>query len=136
MREEAKALAKKIFGNKKEKDKFATTTASLIVGDMITLYAEFKKARGAGALFMNPECPEQSVYLTLKEIHNDVSVAEEFGNNELVDVLKRLINVAQNSGEDDAVIVTVDSNVLSAHVLNMTKSKEQLNNFAERMEDL
>ncbi len=136
MREPAKALAKTIFGNKKEKDRFAATTASLIVGDMITLYDEFRKARGAGALFMNPECPEQSTYLTLKEIHNDMSVAEEFGNNELAGVLKRLINVAQNSDEGDAVIVTVDSNLLSAHVLNMTKAKEQLSNFAERMEDL
>jgi hypothetical protein len=118
--ERAKKLASSLFGGNEVKNRIAKSTIKLLINDIITLNAEFADAKGEGALFFNPIYPNCSQYLTLKEIQNDISLAEEVYDNYMADFLKKLINMIQKEDvKKSPVVVMVNFTGLSAHRLSL-----------------
>jgi hypothetical protein len=66
-----------------------------ILADMIKLYFEHKTAVGKGVLVFNPVQPELSNYLTVKDLENDLAVAQESMNRELEELFELIIKVIQ-----------------------------------------
>jgi hypothetical protein len=58
-------LKNMLFGKSEVKNRVSENTVRMILGDVTTLYAEFRKAKGAGALFFNPSNSEASQYMTV-----------------------------------------------------------------------
>ena len=127
MRDEAKRLANDMFAKSEYESKMGLAAATMIVSDMLTLFAEFKKASGPGALFYNYEKPEESLYMTSQDVYNDMIKAEEYLDTSLKDVLSKLLGViAKHENTDDAIICTLDGRSLSVNILDPTHAKEQL----------
>jgi hypothetical protein len=103
----------------------------MIIGDIVTLYEEFKKAEGLGALFFNPSVPENSTYLNIEDIKNDIILAEEIMDNDLKDTLKKLLNVIDKERDtNNAVVVLLDSHALSIHLVDLNTTEETINELA------
>lgn len=124
-------LAKQIFGKSEVQNRIALNTVKMIVGDVVTLYAEFRKAEGLGALFFNPKAPDKSQYMTIKDIQNDISLAEEILNGDLKDFLLKLINIINREEENSKpVVVMIDNSTMSIHVIDPEKAQERINEFS------
>lgn len=105
----------------------------MIIGDVVTLYTEFRKADGIGALFFNPQRPDDSQYLTLSDIHKDIALAEELMNEELCDFLKKLVNLIQSESENESpIVVMIDQSGMSVHVIDLNLAEEMI---TQRMKD-
>jgi hypothetical protein len=125
-------LAKAIFGKNEVQNRIALSAVKMIIGDMATLYAEFRKTEGLGGLFFNPANPECSHYMTLKDIHTDVILAEEIMDDFLKDFLNKLINVINKEAESEQpIIVMVDDESMSVHVLDLNSAEERINEVVD-----
>lgn len=131
--QKAKRLAQSLFSKSEVQNRISMNAVKMIIGDVVTLYTEFRNAEGLGALFFNPQRPDDSQYLTISEIHKDVALAEELMNNELSDFLKKLINLIQKEQENDSpIVVMIDQSGMSVHVIDLNLAEEML---AKRLED-
>lgn len=125
--DKAEKLIKKLFGSSEVQNRIAKSTVKLIVSDIITLYTEFRKAEGLGALFFNLEYPNRSIYLDVHEIYKDITVAEEMMDSKTKDFLQKLLNVIEkNENTDTPVVVMVQDTGLSIHLLDSTSVDETL----------
>lgn len=128
--DKAKNLASSLFGLGEIKNRIAKNAMKVLISDIATLSSEFQTAKGDGALFFNPSDPNRSQYLTLKDIQNDIALAEELCDSNTANFLKKLINMVQkDDNKKNPVVVMVDYNGLSAHKLD-------LNSLDERIEGL
>ena len=131
-REIGEQMKNLLFGKSEVKNRISSNTVKMILGDVTTLYAEFRKAKGLGALFFNPSNSEASQYLTINEIATDRALAEEAMNEPLADCLNRLINIIEKEQESDApVVVMVDPLGLSVHVIDLEKANKLIEKFSE-----
>ena len=125
-------LAKAIFGKSEVQNRVALNAVKMIVGDIATLYSEFRKTEGLGALFFNPASPDCSQFMTLKDIHTDVILAEEIMDNYLKDFLNKLINVINKEAESEKpVVVMVDETAMSVHVIDLNLADERINEVVD-----
>jgi hypothetical protein len=121
-------LAKAIFGKNEVQNRIAINAVKMIIGDITTLYEEFRKTEGLGALFFNPVNPECSHFMTLKDIHTDVILAEEIMDDYLKDFLNKLINVINKEAESNQpIVVMVDEMSMSVHVIDLNSAEERIN---------
>lgn len=125
--EKAKKLAASLFGVNEVKNRIAKNTMKLLVNDIATLNSQFADAKGEGAFFFNPSKPNQSQYLTLKEIQNDISLAEEVYDVSTAEFLKKLMNMVQKEDvKKSPVVVMVNYTGLSAHRLDLESLDERI----------
>lgn len=125
-------LAKAIFGKSEVQNRVALNAVKMIVGDIATLYSEFRKTEGLGALFFNPASPDCSQFMTLKDIHTDVILAEEIMDDYLKDFLNKLINVINKEAESEKpVVVMVDETAMSVHVIDLNLADERINEVVD-----
>ena len=121
-------LARAIFGKNEVQNRIAINAVKMIVGDITTLYEEFRKTEGLGALFFNPANPECSHFMTLKDIHTDVILAEEIMDDYLKDFLNKLISVINKEAESkQPIVVMVDEMSMSVHVIDLNSAEERIN---------
>jgi hypothetical protein len=126
-----KKLARSIFGKSEVQNRIALSAVKMIVGDIVTLYEEFKKTEGLGALFFNPTNPEFSHYMTLQDIHTDIALAEEIMDDCLRDFLNKLVNVVNKEADSKKpVVVMADESSMSVHVLDLNTAEERLDEVA------
>lgn len=131
--QKAKRLAQSLFSKSEVQNRISMNAVKMIIGDVVTLYTEFRNAEGIGALFFNPQRPDDSQYMTISDIHKDVALAEELMNNELSEFLKKLINLIQKEQENDfPIVVMLDQSGMSVHVIDLNLAEEML---AKRLED-
>lgn len=132
LHEGSQKLASKIFSKSELQNKIALSTVKLIVGDIITLYSEFRKAEGPGALFFNPMLPENSTYMSVKEIKNDIILAEEIMDNDLKAFLEKLLNIVNKKEDnDEAIVVMINNQTMSIHLIDLNSVEEQLNELVD-----
>jgi hypothetical protein len=113
-------LANKLFSKSEVQNKIAANTVKMIVGDIVTLYQEFRKAEGLGALFFNPVSPENSNYMTIKDIKNDIILSEELMDDDLRDFLRKILKVVEKEQhEDKAIVVMVNNQTMSIHLIDL-----------------
>ena len=125
-------LASKIFSKSELQNKIAINTVKLIIGDIVTLYNEFRKAEGAGALFFNPMAPENSTYMPVKDIKNDIILAEEIMDNDLKSFLEKLLNIVDKKQDDnEAIVVMVNNRSMSIHLVDLNTVEDQINELVD-----
>lgn len=128
----AKKLAATIFGADEIKNRVAKSTMKLLLNDIATLSAEFAAAKGDGALFFNPSEPNQSQYMTLKDIQTDVAKAEEFCDKPMADFLKKLMNIVQKEDvKKHPVIVMASYSGLTVHQLDLDVIDERIEQLVD-----
>ena len=123
----AKQLRQNLFAGGEAKRRMASNVVRMIIGDIITLYTEFKTHKGEGALFFNTSDAEKSQYLSINEIKTDMALAEELMNKDLTTFFKKLLQVLEKESESgDPVVVMLDIHGMSIHVLDKNKIDEVL----------
>lgn len=128
----ATELAKKIFGRSEVQNRIALNTVKMIIGDITTLYEEFKKAEGNGALFFNPSKPDCSQYMTIRDIQTDIALAEEIMDAGLAGFLQKLITVVEKESDSGKpIVVMVDQRGMSIHLIDLEAAEELLNKTSD-----
>lgn len=123
----AAQLKQNLFAGGETKRRMASNVVRMIIGDIITLYTEFKIHKGDGALFFNTSNAEASQYLSIEEIKKDMALAEEMMNKDLATFFQKLLKVIEKeSPSKDPVVVMLDVNGMSIHVLDKNKIDEVL----------
>ncbi len=122
-----KALGSKLFGKSEVQNRISKNALKMIMGDIATLYSEFRTAQGLGALFFNTTAPLNSLFMTIQEIYNDIVLAEELMDNETKKFLQKVLNVIEkNSDNTIPVVVMVDATGLSIHLLDLDVIAENI----------
>jgi len=125
-------LANKLFGKSEVQNKIAVNTVKMIVGDIVTLYQEFRKAEGLGALFFNPVTPENSSYMTIKDVQNDIVLAEELMDDDLRDFLKKILRVIEDEQEQEtAIVVLINNQTMSIHIIDLNTVEVQMKELVD-----
>ena len=127
----AEQLKYNLFSGSETKRRMANNVVRMIIGDVATLYEEFRTHEGDGALFFNPSNPDHSQFLTLTDIQNDIALAQEVLDEDLVSFLTKLQNVVKReSGSGEPIVVMVSQHGMTVHVLDRTKIDEILESSA------
>jgi hypothetical protein len=126
-------LAKNLFGKSEVKNRIGLNTAKMITGDIVTLYQEFRKASGAGALCFNPAKPDKSIYMTVPDLKVDMALAEEMCDKETSAFLAKTIELVQKVSEKDdkALVLLTSSHGISAHVIDLDEANSRLDGIAD-----
>lgn len=125
-------LAKKIFSKSEVQNQIAVNVVKMIVGDIVTLYEEFRSAEGLGALFFNPVSPENSSYMTVKDIKNDIILAEEIMDEDLKDFLKKLLNIVdKEQNNKQAIVVLINNQTMSIHLIDLNSVDTQIKELVD-----
>lgn len=126
-----KSLGQKLFGRGEVQNRISKNALRVIFSDVHTLYTEFKKAKGAGALFFNPYAPDNSTYLDLTEIKNDIALAQELLDTETAGFLKTLFNVVDNESDSaKSVVVLVQNTKLSLFTIDLNEVDKHIDELA------
>lgn len=134
--EHTKALGQKLFGKSEVQDKISKNALKIILGDIVTLYSEFRTAKGLGALFFNTTAPSNSLYMTIKEIYNDIIVAEELIDSDTKQFLQSVLNIVEkNSDNTTPIVVMVDAKGLSVHLLDLDAINDNIEKHAQDISD-
>jgi hypothetical protein len=127
-----KSFGQKLFGKSEVQNRISKSALKVIFGDVCTLYAEFKKAKGYGALFFNPFNPEKSTYLTLPEIRNDIALAEELCDEETAKFLKILSKVVDKEADsENSIVVLVDNKKLALFTMDLNEINKHIDEIAD-----
>jgi len=125
-------LAKKIFSKSELQNHIAVNVVKMIVGDIVTLYEEFRQAEGLGALFFNPVNPENSSYMTVKDIKTDIILAEEIMDDDLKEFLKKLLNIVDKEQDNkQAIVVLVNNQTMSIHLIDLNSVETQIKELVD-----
>ena len=125
-------LASKLFSKSEVQNKIAINTVKMIVGDIVTLYQEFRKAEGLGALFFNPVTPENSSYMTIKDVQNDIVLAEELMDDDLRDFLKKILRVIEDEQEQEtAIVILINNQTMSIHIIDLNTVDVQIKELVD-----
>ena len=131
-----KALGQKLFGKSEVQDKISKNALKIILGDIVTLYSEFRTAKGLGALFFNTTEPSNSLYMTIKEIYNDIIVAEELIDSDTKQFLQSVLNIVEkNSDNTTPIVVMVGAKGLSVHLLDLDSVNDNIEKHVQNISD-
>lgn len=124
----AERIAKALFGKSEKQQRLAMETLKSIIGDVIILYQEFRKASGAGSLVFNTLGGDQGVYMTPEDIRTDIAVAQEMCDDGMGKYLSDLLEKVSKfeADEDKAVITLITEKGMSTHVLDLNDAEHNL----------
>jgi hypothetical protein len=132
MNNKIKKMSATLFGKSEAQRRMAKNTVKMIAGDVVTLYEEFYKYKGLGALFFNPVKPDQSSYMTVKDLSSDKAVAEEMCDEPTADFLNKLINlIGKNSEDNKPIVVMLSDKGMSVHVLDLNQIEDRINEISD-----
>lgn len=127
----ATALTKQLFGGNQVENKIAAGVMRTILSDITRLYFENKQARGKGVLVFNPEEPEKSRFLTVGDLEDDLSVAQEAMNTQMADMLKKVIKVVEKENESDvAIIAMIQLDGIAIHLLDSEEANKRIDEMS------
>lgn len=127
-----KEFSANVFGTSESQRRMAKNTVKMILGDMVTLYQEFKTHLGTGALFFMPNSPTKSSYVTVKDLVNDKAIAEEMCDKATGEFLTKLIHIIEKNEESGKPVIVMTSGFeLTVHVLDLNEIDENINKVAD-----
>jgi hypothetical protein len=127
----ATALTKQLFGGNQIENKIAAGVMRTILSDITRLYFENKRVRGKGVLVFNPEEPEMSRFLTVGDLEDDLSVAQEAMNTQMADMLKKVIKVIEKENESDvAIIAMIQADGIAIHLLDSEEANKRIDEMS------
>ena len=124
----AERIAKALFGKSEKQQRLAMETLKSIIGDIVILYQEFRKASGPGSLVFSTISSEQGVYLTPDDIRTDIAMAQEMCDDGIGKYLSDLLEKVSKfeDDEDKAVITLLTDKGMSTHVLDLNDAEHNL----------
>lgn len=127
-----KEMGATLFGKGETQRRMAKNTVKMIMGDVVTLYEEFYKYQGAGALFFNPTNPDNSSYVSVSDLKSDIAVAQEMCDDTTAEFLGKLVNVISKSSDSGKpVVVMVSEKGMSVHVLDLNEIDDRINQISD-----
>jgi len=98
-----------------------------ILSDMIRLYFENRKAKGKGCLIFNPDKPEKSKYITVKELEQDLAIAQEAMDQDITNMFEKIIKVIEKEDNDEQAIVSMVSDEgLHIHLIDAEEANKRI----------
>lgn len=126
----AKKIQALFQGNEAER-MLSASVIRTILSDMIRLYFENRKAKGKGCLVFNPEEPETSKYITIKELEQDLAIAQEAMDREITDMFEKIIKIIDKEDNDEQAIVAMVSNEgLHVHLIDADEANKRIDEAA------
>ena len=131
----AERIAKALFGKSEKQQRLAMETLKSIIGDIVILYQEFRKASGPGSLVFSTLSSEQGVYLTPEDIRTDIAMAQEMCDDGMGKYLNDLLEKVSKfeHDEDKAVITLLTDKGMSTHVLDLNDAEHNLKSLSFRV---
>ena len=127
----ASQLVKNLFSGSETENMIAAGVVRTILSDVIRLYFENKRAKGKGILVFNPESPEDSKYMTVKDLEDDLSVAQEAMDTFTSEMFKRIINFIESEHESDlALLAMIQPNEICLHILDPTEVNKKIDEYS------
>lgn len=127
----ATALTKQLFGGNQVENKIAAGVMRTILSDITRLYFENKQVRGKGVLVFNPEEPEKSRFMTVGDLEDDLSVAQEAMNTQMTDMLKKVIKIVEKENESDvAIIAMIQLDGIAIHLIDSEEANKRIDEMS------
>lgn len=123
----ATQLTKQLFSGSEVENKIAAGILRTIVADITRLYFENKRARGKGILVFNPEQPDSSRYVTISDIEDDIAIAQESMNTDIVALLEKMVKVIEKEDESDlALVAMIQEGEIAVHQLDPKAANKRI----------
>jgi hypothetical protein len=91
---------------------------------------ENKKIRGKGILVFNPEDPEKSRYLTVKDLDQDLALAEEMMHEHNCNMFKKIIEFIESKNNLDlALVAMIQQDGVALHIVDPKEVDKRINEF-------
>lgn len=127
----AQDLVKTLFKGEEKERMISAGVVRTILADMIKLYFEHKSAVGKGVLVFNPVQPELSNYLTVKDLENDLAVAQESMNRELEELFELIIKVIQKEDDNElALIAMIQDSEVAVHLIDPVEANKNIDELS------
>lgn len=127
----ASKLVKSLFSGSETENMIAAGVVRTIISDITRLYFENKKAQGNGILVFNPEEPSKSKYLTVKDIQQDLAVAEEMMHGSACSMFKKIINFIDKESESDlALVAMIQGTGVALHIIDPKEVNERIDEYS------
>jgi hypothetical protein len=124
-------LVKTLFKGEEKERMISAGVVRTILADMIKLYFEHKTAVGKGVLVFNPVQPELSNYLTVKDLENDLAVAQESMNRELEELFELIIKVIQKEDSNElALIAMIQDSEVAVHLIDPVEANKNIDELS------
>lgn len=123
----AARLSKQLFSGNEVENKIAAGVLRTIVADITRLYFENRNTRGKGILVFNPEQPDSSRYVTLSDIEDDIAVAQEAMNTNIIQLLEKMAKVIEKESESDlALVAMIQDSEIAVHQLDPKSANQRI----------
>lgn len=127
----AAALIKNLFGGNETERMISAGVVRTILSDMTRLYFENRAAQGEGILVFNPEDPENSKYMTKKDLENDLAVAQEGMDAKAENLFKKVIQVIEKETNSDlALVAMVQHNEIAIHLIDPKEANKKIDEYS------
>lgn len=124
-------LVKNLFSGTETENMIAAGVVRTILSDVTRLYFENKRAKGKGILVFNPEDPENSKYMTVQNLEDDLSVAQEAMDSQTSEMFKRVINFIESEHESDlALLAMIQPNEICLHLLDPVEVNKKIDEYS------
>jgi len=127
----ASRLSRQLFKGTEVENKIAAGVLRTIISDITRLYFENRRAKGKGILVFNPEDPDKSRYVTLADIEDDIALAQEAMNENMVTMLKKMAKVVEKEAEADlALVAMIQGSEITVHLLDSESANERIDQLS------
>jgi hypothetical protein len=127
----ASRLSRQLFKGTEVENKIAAGVLRTIISDITRLYFENRRAKGKGILVFNPEDPDKSRYVTLRDIEDDIALAQEAMNENMVTMLKKMAKVVEKEAEADlALVAMIQGSEITVHLLDSESANERIDQLS------
>jgi hypothetical protein len=127
----ASRLSRQLFKGTEVENKIAAGVLRTIISDITRLYFENRRAKGKGILVFNPEDPDKSRYVTLGDIEDDIALAQEAMNENMVTMLKKMAKVVEKEAEADlALVAMIQGSEITVHLLDSESANERIDQLS------
>ena len=124
-------LVKTLFKGEEKERMISAGVVRTILADMIKLYFDHKAGVGKGILVFNPVQPELSNYLTVKDLENDLAVAQESMNRELEELFELTIKVIQKEESNElALIAMIQDSEVAVHLIDPVEANKNIDELS------
>ena len=99
---------------------------------MIRLYFENRKAVGKGCLVFNPVDPTASKYMTEYQLQQDLSVAQEAMDRNIMEMFEKILRVIdKEDSEETAIVAMVDEEGMHIHLIDAEEANKRIDEAAQ-----
>jgi len=126
----ASGLVKQMFGGSETENMIAAGVMRTILSDITRLYFENKEIKGKGILVFNPENPQKSRYLTVKDLDQDLALAEEMMHEHNCSMFKKIIEFIESKNSLDlALVAMIQLDGVALHIVDPKEVDKRIKEF-------